>query len=748
MDRLLAASLACVAYAVAATVYAAGAPRWAHVFVVPFALVLALAGSLTRHAERGDAAKSRSAFRVALAAAMIAGTGLTAYDFREGRLITAIGAAGVAIAGLRATLRMPAEDSHVSRAAMSPRYGGVALAWVALSWLPAIIAAGVLTFSPADGPPPIPLRSDADAFVVASLSSLALITTTSIIELGRRRLELGAADRLRSFATIGVAMLVVVLLAGALGLVPLVRLLTIALIAASFLAGATAVARRPETVGRVATQAMVLTTLAVLPAIALAAYAKSDPARGPLAVAIGAVLAAIAGLAAPAIAERILPRSEPWTAAFEAATIAASFPDPEPALERVLVELGGLSLERLSTPALFRFEPPSITVVDRAGYARTEAIAVPETVAKLAASEPERVLSVDSLRAVAVKQPEVRPALAWLEDRKLHAVAVVLEGDMPIGMLGLPAGAREAPITLSEARALGALTRLLGAQIAASAKLARSLRREGDARKAETLADRALAETRSELEAEQHRGEALTRTIAERALVALYSPPARMANEALVTAGQGGGPLALLTPPGCDALPFVAVYHLASPRKSAALYVVDGRDPLRADLTHWRSETDSPFVRARGGTLAIIDPQLLPKLVQAYIGAAFDERVGLAIVVAKPIDVLVALEALDERLADRLDGSTIAIPPLRERSEDLRALVLERLTRLGLNLRGKPLGIEPSALALLAEHDFPGNDAELESLLVRAARDAEGDLVRRRDLLALGFSPESERRVG
>jgi len=747
VDRVLAASLACVAYAVAAVVYASGAPTWAHAGVVPLSIVLVLARHFTRFAERDDAAKSRTALRLAIAFAMIAAIGLSAHDFREGRLMLAVGTAGAALAGLVATTRMQAEDSLVARAARRGSHG-VAFAFVTLAWAIAIGVAGALAFT-SSAALSLPIGSDTNSFIVASLVSLAIITATAALELQRRRLELGAADRLRSFATLSVALLVAALLAGALGLVHLVPLLTVTTLTASLLAGTTAVAKRPETVGRVTTQLVVLAVLAVIPAIALAAFAKANPTQAPLAVAIGAVIAAIAGLAAPRVAEQLLPRTEPWTQAFEAALRAAAYPDPEPALERVLVELASLSLERLATPSLFRFEPPTITVVDRAGYARSEPITVPETVARVAASEPERVLSADSLRSVAVQRPEVRPALAWLEDRHLAAVSVVLEGDMPIGMLGLPLGDRMSALTLAEVRALGALTRLLGAQIAASAKLARSLVREGSARTEKTRAESALSDAQRELGAEQHRGEALTRALADRALVAVYAPTSRIAKEALERKGAAGEPLALLSPAGTDPLPFVAIYHLASPRKSAALYVVDGRDETRFDLEHWRSETTSPFVRARGGTLAIVDPQLLPKLVQAYIGAAFDSSLGMAIVVAKPIDVLVVNGTLDERLADRMEGATIAIPALADRPEDLRALVLDRLTRLGLNLHGRPLGIEPGALALLAEHDFPGNDAELESVLVRAAKSGEGDLVRRRDLLALGFSPEGlTRRVG
>ncbi len=236
--------------------------------------------------------------------------------------------------------------------------------------------------------------------------------------------------------------------------------------------------------------------------------------------------------------------------------------------------------------------------------------------------------------------------------------------------------------------------------------------------------------------------------------MARYSPAARLALSTLEGLGADGRALSLIVPAGIDPLPYLCVYHLASERKSSALYVVDGKSPELTDLELWRSEDRSPLAEARGGTLAIVDPQLLPRLVQAYVAAAHrqsadrprEERAALALVVPRTPDALVARGTLEESLADALGDRAVLVPPLAARTEDLRAMALDRLTKLGLDRSGRPYGIEPAAMSLLVEHDWPGNDVELDSLLVRVAAELEGDVVSKRDLVRAGLG-QGERDV-
>jgi Nif-specific regulatory protein len=68
----------------------------------------------------------------------------------------------------------------------------------------------------------------------------------------------------------------------------------------------------------------------------------------------------------------------------------------------------------------------------------------------------------------------------------------------------------------------------------------------------------------------------------------------------------------------------------------------------------------------------------------------------------------------------RLSVFPIRVPPLRERREDVPALVSQFLERSCRRL-GKPVaGIEPAALDRLAAYDWPGNVRELENEIERA----------------------------
>jgi DNA-binding NtrC family response regulator len=118
----------------------------------------------------------------------------------------------------------------------------------------------------------------------------------------------------------------------------------------------------------------------------------------------------------------------------------------------------------------------------------------------------------------------------------------------------------------------------------------------------------------------------------------------------------------------------------------------------------------------------------------------------------KPAQLLLALPSparglaesgrLHEQLARLLEGRELQLPKLADRAEDLRALVLEGLSRFGVGTSGEPLGIEPAALALLTEHEFPGNELELFGLLARTAASARGPRITADDLLKSGISSE------
>lgn len=74
----------------------------------------------------------------------------------------------------------------------------------------------------------------------------------------------------------------------------------------------------------------------------------------------------------------------------------------------------------------------------------------------------------------------------------------------------------------------------------------------------------------------------------------------------------------------------------------------------------------------------------------------------------------------------RISAFPIALPPLRERREDLPLLIDSLLQRIAPQ---RTLSLHPDALACLLRHDFPGNIRELRNRLERAALLADGDLI-------------------
>src|SRR5262249_59835549 len=97
--------------------------------------------------------------------------------------------------------------------------------------------------------------------------------------------------------------------------------------------------------------------------------------------------------------------------------------------------------------------------------------------------------------------------------------------------------------------------------------------------------------------------------------------------------------------------------------------------------------------------------------------------------VGEPSAALAVEGRLSQRLFARLGDTCVTLPGLVARPEDLRALVLDRLAGVGMRGRGEPLGIDAAALALFLEHKWPGNDVELEDVLVRPAQLAPRPLV-------------------
>jgi DNA-binding NtrC family response regulator len=88
----------------------------------------------------------------------------------------------------------------------------------------------------------------------------------------------------------------------------------------------------------------------------------------------------------------------------------------------------------------------------------------------------------------------------------------------------------------------------------------------------------------------------------------------------------------------------------------------------------------------------------------------------------------------------------IEVPPLRERKEDLLALVDHLLARSCTRLHRPIVGISSSALKRLYAHDWPGNVRELANSLERAVALTDHDTILPEDIMdvAAGAPAEDE----
>jgi PAS domain S-box-containing protein len=75
----------------------------------------------------------------------------------------------------------------------------------------------------------------------------------------------------------------------------------------------------------------------------------------------------------------------------------------------------------------------------------------------------------------------------------------------------------------------------------------------------------------------------------------------------------------------------------------------------------------------------------------------------------------------------RLNILRLAIPPLRERREDVRPLVRHFMGRHAAKL-GKPISINKSAMAALCGYDWPGNIRELQNIIERLCVNCDGHI--------------------
>jgi two-component system, NtrC family, response regulator AtoC len=140
------------------------------------------------------------------------------------------------------------------------------------------------------------------------------------------------------------------------------------------------------------------------------------------------------------------------------------------------------------------------------------------------------------------------------------------------------------------------------------------------------------------------------------------------------------------------------------------------------------------FELAHGGTVFLdevgdLSPALQAKLLRVLqerevrrVGAGETIPIDVRILAATNRDLQRRVEAGEfrEDLFYRLSVVTIALPPLRDRREDIPLLAQHFLEKLARAASTPPRAIAPAALERLRAHDWPGNVRELENVIARA----------------------------
>jgi two-component system NtrC family response regulator len=181
---------------------------------------------------------------------------------------------------------------------------------------------------------------------------------------------------------------------------------------------------------------------------------------------------------------------------------------------------------------------------------------------------------------------------------------------------------------------------------------------------------------------------------------------------------RAAGPLVAVN---CGALPeHLVESELFGHRKGA----FTGADEHRAGL----------FEVADGGTLFLDEIGELPKALQPRLLRALESgeirRVGdshpitvdVRVVCAthRSLEDMVAQGAFREDLLFRINTFEVAIPPLRERLDDIPALVRHFVRKARPQTPPEADVAEPAVLAALAAHQWPGNIRELANVIEHA----------------------------
>jgi len=146
---------------------------------------------------------------------------------------------------------------------------------------------------------------------------------------------------------------------------------------------------------------------------------------------------------------------------------------------------------------------------------------------------------------------------------------------------------------------------------------------------------------------------------------------------------------------------------------------------------------------ANGGTVFLDEIGDMPLLMQAKLLRVIESRQVLRVGSLKPRDIDVRFVSATNReleadvmsgrfrqdLFFRINGVTLSLPPLRERTREVESLSALFVKQYCGRLGRPPLTISDEAMQLLTGYDWPGNIRELRNVIERATLLATGSVI-------------------
>jgi DNA-binding NtrC family response regulator len=139
------------------------------------------------------------------------------------------------------------------------------------------------------------------------------------------------------------------------------------------------------------------------------------------------------------------------------------------------------------------------------------------------------------------------------------------------------------------------------------------------------------------------------------------------------------------------------------------------------------------FELCNNGTILLDEIGEMPTILQAKLlqvlqdgsfsrlGSRTNVKVDVRVIAATNIDIKAAItqKTFREDLYYRLNGFTLKMPPLRQRTEEIPILAEHFMQKVAIKYSCDPLPVSPALMQALVNHSWPGNLRELENTIKR-----------------------------